>query len=326
MGFVKAGGDVDGLISSLHVLIVGGGSAALFPIIPKTLQWKWWWKWFEPNVKAKTVPGRVRGLAYEQVGKRFAEEDRGKGRYNDILQWIVDREGKEGQRMSQVMLEQEAVSPVLAGSDTTAGVMRSVVLHVASKPRVLSKLQHEIDDADRTASLGQGVASWEGAKRHVPYVEAVCREGLTMFPVVGFPLFRVVPEGGTEVQGLRLPGGTEIGFSQWVVSRNKAIWGDDAKTFRPERWLENFDVEKRRLRDTGEVFFGGGSRMCTGRHVATVEMYKIVCEFFRRFDIDVVDSMQPWKLQNLGAIIHGDFWVRPIKRRNGNSLEADEPT
>ncbi|KAF3404255.1 hypothetical protein DPV78_002408 [Talaromyces pinophilus] len=30
-----------------------------------------------------------------------------------------------------------------------------------------------------------------------------------------------------------------VGVSTWVAHRNKDIFGEDAETFRPERWIEN---------------------------------------------------------------------------------------
>ena len=161
------------------------------------------------------------------------------------------------------------------------------------------------------------VTSSSEVKKHVPYVEAVCKEGLRIFPIVGSPLFRRVPRVGAQVQGHWIPGGTEIGFSQWAVGRNRDIWGEDADEFRPERWLDDISAEEWRVRDAGDIFFGSGIMMCTGRNVAHMELHKIVCEFFRRFEVEVVNPVQPWKLRNGLAIIHWEFWVRLTERRKG---------
>ncbi|TYZ60177.1 hypothetical protein PybrP1_012086 [[Pythium] brassicae (nom. inval.)] len=43
--------------------------------------------------------------------------------------------------------------------------------------------------------------------------------------------------------GTFVPAGTEVTWSMWYMGRNnKALWGEDEKVFRPERWLE---MEKR---------------------------------------------------------------------------------
>ena len=61
---------------------------------------------------------------------------------------------------------------------------------------------------------------------------------MRIHPGVGFPLERVVPAGGKELGGYFLPAGTVVGVSAPVIHHNKAIYGDDADAFRPERWID----------------------------------------------------------------------------------------
>ena len=59
-----------------------------------------------------------------------------------------------------------------------------------------------------------------------------------MHPAVGLLMERLVPQGGADVGGVWLPGGTVIGINPWVAARDKTVYGDDAYKFRPERWLD----------------------------------------------------------------------------------------
>lgn len=59
-----------------------------------------------------------------------------------------------------------------------------------------------------------------------------------MHPGVGFPLERVVPAAGVTICDFHIPGGTIIGANAWVIHQDKEVFGEDAGTFRPERWLE----------------------------------------------------------------------------------------
>lgn len=67
-----------------------------------------------------------------------------------------------------------------------------------------------------------------------------------MYPVVGTPFDRVVPKGGDILSGYFVPEGTVVGISGWVTQRDKGVFGDDADSFRPERWL---DVDEKRFRE-----------------------------------------------------------------------------
>lgn len=68
-----------------------------------------------------------------------------------------------------------------------------------------------------------------------------------MHPTVGSPFDRVVPKGGAVLNGQFIPGGTDIGITGWVTQRDKAVFGEDADFFRPERWIEVDEVQVRRM-------------------------------------------------------------------------------
>ena len=62
------------------------------------------------------------------------------------------------------------------------------------------------------------------------------------------------------------------------MMRARDIWGDDAGVFRPERWLEMRDEEKREREAIVELAFGSGRYRCLGRRLAGVELVKVVGE------------------------------------------------
>jgi len=60
---------------------------------------------------------------------------------------------------------------------------------------------------------------------------------------VGMALERVVPKGGVELCGQRFEEGTIVGMNAWVVHRDRAVFGEDADEWNPDRWLG--DAEQR---------------------------------------------------------------------------------
>ena len=68
------------------------------------------------------------------------------------------------------------------------------------------------------------------------------------------------------------------------MHRNPAVWGDDAETFRPERWetarpLWNF------------VPFGGGPRICPAHVMVDTECSYVIYRLFKKFGaIEARDS------------------------------------
>jgi hypothetical protein len=48
--------------------------------------------------------------------------------------------------------------------------------------------------------------------------------------------------------------------------------------------------------NAADIILGGGSRVCIGRHLATMELYKIVATLVSRFHIKLVDPTATWKV------------------------------
>lgn len=110
----------------------------------------------------------------------------------------------------------------------------AITYYLAKHQRVQEKLQQELDEA--LAGEDDEVAPFERVK-HLPYLEAVVNEALRIHSTAGVGLPRVVPAGGLEVCGKFFPEGTVLSVPGYTLHRDKAVWGDDAEEFRPERWF-----------------------------------------------------------------------------------------
>lgn len=113
-----------------------------------------------------------------------------------------------------------------------------------------------------------------------------------MHPVVGHIFERVVPASGlTLSDGTILPPGTIVGVNPWVIHYKESIFGKDPHEFKPERWLKSeteddsmHDVRIKKMKDA-DMAFGGGNRICIGRPLALVEVYKVVATVFGRYEV-----------------------------------------
>lgn len=124
---------------------------------------------------------------------------------------------------------------------------------------------------------------------------------MRMHPGVCMLLERYVPASGLLLpDGSVVAPGTAVGINPYVVGRNKTAWGEDADVFRPERWLrgegetEEAYHERLRVFNTSDLTFGGGSRVCIGRNLANMEVYKIVATLVGRYEIALADPEREW--------------------------------
>jgi cytochrome P450 len=137
--------------------------------------------------------------------------------------------------------------------------------------------------------------------RALPYLDGVVRETLRYHPAVSMTMERIVPAGGlTLPDGSVVPEGSMVGMNPYIVGRNKSIFGEDADVFNPDRWLQRkgeTDVqydERMKLWNTAHLTFGGGSRICLGRNLSLMEVWKVVPTLIATFDIALEDPGEVW--------------------------------
>lgn len=146
------------------------------------------------------------------------------------------------------------------------------MLHILTSPHVVSELLAEIAEVSPSSPIQDAEA------RSMPYLQAVIKEGLRIFPPVAGLMSKDVPPGGDTFNGLFIPEGTKIGYCAWGVFRNKDIWGEDSHVFRPERWLDSPADKLHEMEATLELIFGYGRWQCLGRNVALIELNKVFVE------------------------------------------------
>ena len=172
-----------------------------------------------------------------------------------------------------------ATSNITAGSDTTAILLRTIFYQLLKYPESMQSLRRELDartDLDDLITWKQAIT--------LPYLDAVVKEAGRMHPPFSLPYERVVPPEGATICGERLPGGTVVGSSAWVVHRDFEVFGQDADVWRPERWLECSPEHRRRM-ENSLLTFGAGHRSCIGKNISYLEIYKLVPSLIRKFDV-----------------------------------------
>ncbi|KFY96163.1 hypothetical protein V498_02853, partial [Pseudogymnoascus sp. VKM F-4517 (FW-2822)] len=127
-------------------------------------------------------------------------------------------------------------SNIGAGSDTTAITLSSIFYHLLKHPATYKRLQDEIDAGIAAGAISDPITFKEATQ--LPYLQAVIKEGLRLHSATGLPLSRVVPPFGATLAGQKFPAGSTVGINAWVAHRNTSVYGADANTWRPERWLE----------------------------------------------------------------------------------------
>jgi cytochrome P450 len=137
-------------------------------------------------------------------------------------------------------------------------------------PEVQRRAQAELD-----AVVGrERLPTFADAPR-LPYVRAMIKEILRWRPTLALG----VPHVATEedwYEGMYIPKGAICIPNTWHCNHDRAVFGEDADKFRPERHLDEHGetipgpVE---TNQAGHVAFGFGRRNCVGKDLATDSLF-----------------------------------------------------
>ncbi|KAI1618135.1 cytochrome P450 [Exophiala viscosa] len=188
--------------------------------------------------------------------------------------------------VSMDLLRRMISSTISAGFDTSAFTMTAILYFLLKTPDAMRRVQAELNKALGAGELSNPPRYTETDK--MPYLAAVIKEAMRLYHFLAGPLERVVPVGGAEIAGRWLPGGTVVAVPAGVVHRDKTVYGEDACFFWPERWLQA-DEHQRIVMERTMLSFGAGKRICLGRHIAELEMKKVIPRLLLEFDMGLDD-------------------------------------
>ncbi|KAK0471086.1 fatty acid hydroxylase [Armillaria novae-zelandiae] len=183
----------------------------------------------------------------------------------DILYSMMNENDlKTGLKLSDESITNNLLTFLIAGHETTSGVLCFVIYYLLKYPDVMRKLQEEVVEilGDEPAQLGDF--------SKMPYLNGICTTR------------NVTPTAYGGYTGA----GQAIALQIWDSHRDPSVWSDDAEEFRPERMLDGkFEAAPPNAWQP----FGFGLRGCIGRPFSWQEMSLVITSIIQRFDLSLVD-------------------------------------
>ncbi|EWG42582.1 hypothetical protein FVEG_04347 [Fusarium verticillioides 7600] len=127
---------------------------------------------------------------------------------------------------------------IVAGSEATSITLTYIIWMLIKRPDVDQRLRQEL------SRLSKNYSNTDLA--NLPYLDAVIRETLRIYPPAPAPMPRVVPKSGFEFEGVSYPPGTVISAQPYTIHRHEGVF-EDPDEFRPERWLDVPSEKKDRM-------------------------------------------------------------------------------
>jgi cytochrome P450 len=205
--------------------------------------------------------------------ERLIEARRADPGKTDLLGRLVAALDEEtGAKLTAREVRDEVLTIFVAGHETTASAMTFVWYVLSQQPEWEAKLHAELD-----AVLG-GRTPTEADLPHLSVTRRIIEETMRLYPPApGLSARRA--EKTDEIAGVRIPAGSVVVISTWVLHRHRLLW-DNPERFDPDRFLPERSAGRPRF---AYMPFGGGSRVCIGQLLAMTEATLILATIAQRF-------------------------------------------
>ncbi|KUJ14623.1 cytochrome P450 [Mollisia scopiformis] len=240
--------------------------------------------------KGVEAVANLNGIAVRAVASRLDGLEKGEkigsGR-NDILERLINGKDAYGNRMDRKEITAEALTQLIAGSDTISNTSCAVfywILHGerARPGKIIPRLQAELDAA---MPHTEGVASYAEVK-NLPFLKRCIDEGMRLHSTSAIGLPRIVVGQAVEFDDYIFPPGTVLSVPSYTIHHLEEIWGPDVEEFKPDRWLSLNARQKMAFNP-----FSYGPRACVGQNVAVMELQIIIGTVFRRYEFQLYQNM-----------------------------------
>jgi cytochrome P450 len=192
----------------------------------------------------------------------------------DILTLLMLAQDEAGQPMTNQELQDELMTLLFAGHETTASALAWALYWIHYLPEVRDKLLQELE------ACGNELNPHTVAK--LPYLNAICSETLRIYPIALFTFPRIT-KASIKLMGYEFDPGTVLSTCIYLTHQRADLY-PEPKQFKPERFLE-------RQFSPYEYFpFGGSNRRCIGMAFALYEMKLVLATILSRLQLSLVDS------------------------------------
>jgi cytochrome P450 len=260
-----------------------------------------------PKVGAAMAPARA------VIGRLVAERRQGPRR-DDVLSLLLEAvDADTGERMTDRDVEDEVLTLLLAGHETTTNALSWTFALLAVNPSARARLLAEVDAAYGDDGQPHGLELTE-----LPWTAAALDEAMRLYPPAWLILRHT--DQPARIGRTDVPAGTTLILSPYVTQRIPALWPDPG-VFRPERFAPGGAAHPVRRRPLAAYLpFGGGPRICIGEHFALLEARIVLVVLSRDWLFEPVSRRFPHYRARITLSPKGGLPVTVRRRRSASRV------
>jgi cytochrome P450/NADPH-cytochrome P450 reductase len=250
-----------------------------------------------------------RDLMFRVVDELLAERHKNLDKFKDKVDFLslmlngVDK--KSGEKLDFENIRYQLITFLIAGHETTSGLLSFATYFLVSHPEVMAKAVAEVDRV-----LGRDPDYRPSFKDvgELKYLNRVLREALRLWPTA--PAFARTPYEDTIIGGrYEIKKGEEVLVLLPSLHRDPAVW-KDPEVFDPERFSPGAEDK---IPEYAWRPFGTGARSCIGQHFAMVEATVALALILKHFEIKGEPDYQ-LKVKETVTLKPADFRIKAYLR------------
>ncbi|MEC0520055.1 bifunctional cytochrome P450/NADPH--P450 reductase CypB [Bacillus inaquosorum] len=177
-----------------------------------------------------------------------------------------------GETLDDKNIRYQIITFLIAGHETTSGLLSFAIYCLLTHPEKLKKAQEE---ADRVLTDTPEYKQIQQLK----YIRMVLNETLRLYPTA--PAFSLYAKEDTVLGGeYPISKGQPVTVLIPKLHRDQNAWGEDAEDFRPERFEDPSSIPHHAYKP-----FGNGQRACIGMQFALQEATMVLGLVLKHFDL-----------------------------------------
>jgi cytochrome P450/NADPH-cytochrome P450 reductase len=250
--------------------------------------------------------------------RKNAEAAEGKKDMLGAMMTGVDR--STGEQLDDVNIRYQINTFLIAGHETTSGLLSCTIYALLKHPEVLRKAYEEVDrvlgpDIDAKPTYQQVT--------QLTYITQILKEALRLWPPA--PAYGIAPLQDETIGGkYKLKKNTFITVLVMALHRDPSVWGPNPDAFDPENFSRG--AEAARPVNAWKPF-GNGQRACIGRGFAMHEAALAIGMILQRFKLIDVNRYQMALKETLTIKPDGfKIKVRPRTERDRGAFVSQTAT
>ncbi|MFH8581559.1 cytochrome P450 [Streptomyces zaomyceticus] len=207
-------------------------------------------------------------------GARMSEDD---GADDAFARMILAAQAHPDPATGRRLLQEELVTLLLAGHETTASTLGWTLLLLARHPHVRDLVREEA----RAVLAGGRLPDAEDLHK-LSYTTQVVQEAMRLYPPVW--ILPRIAQAADEIGGFTVSAGADVLVCPYTMHRHPDLW-DDPERFDPSRFDPSRVANRPRY---AYIPFGAGPRFCVGSNLGMMEAVFVTALVTRDLDLDVV--------------------------------------